>query len=237
MSMIERGPMEAVSFSSGSLLTRACLVGDAAGVGMAVTTWEKPWSAVLGMLISAVGRRVGGLETSRCMVRGRRRDVHSALSSIIDASYVVESCRRRALAAARPAIFRREPIDDIPRRLRVPTLPNILRPVLSRPSSDDGGEGNSSFDDRGCRSSLPFKAKSEMHLSWTFDTGGGMGALYLACGFIVCSEDNCERVPTRFTLALRRNKGDSGTSLGTWMILTTWPGMSGHSVVHSRRSS
>lgn len=112
--------------------------------------------------MSAVGRRVGGLEASRCVDRG---GTLSLPSSIKAASYVAESCRRRALTAARPAMFRREPIDEIPRRLSVPTFPNILRPVFSRPSSDDGGEGGASFGVRGCLSSLPFKAKSEMHLS------------------------------------------------------------------------
>lgn len=203
---------------------------------MAVT-WEKSLKSASGILMSAAGRRLGGREASWFMDRGGRIDAHSPPSSIKEASYVVESCRRRALTAARPAIFRREPIDDIPRRLKVPTLPNILRPVFSRPSSDDGGEGESSFGVRGCFSSLPFRARSEMHLSWTFDTGGGMGAWYLACGFIVCNEESCERVPTRLTLALRRNEGDSGTSLGTYMMLTIWPGMRGHSAVHSRRSS
>jgi hypothetical protein len=240
MSIIERGPMEAVSSSSSSLPSSLflwrCRVGEAAGVGMAVTS-GKSLNSLPGIRISAVGRRDGGLEASRCIVSGGCIDAHSPPSLIKEASYVVESCRRRALTAARPAIFRREPIDDIPRRLSVPTLPNILRPVFSRPSSDDGGEGGFSFGVRGCFSNLPFRAISEIHLSWNLEMGGGMGAWYLACGFIVCNDDSCERVPTRLTLALRRNEGESGTSLGTYMMLTIWPGMSGHSAVHSRRSS
>jgi hypothetical protein len=90
---------------------------------------------------------------------------------------VVASWRTRARIAARPAMLRNDPVRAMPRLCKDPTLPpNILRPVRRNPSSDEGGEGDSSFGDGGWPSSRPFSAKSETHLWWTLDTGGGCGA-------------------------------------------------------------
>ena len=167
MSRMERGPIEAAS------LSYVFFVGEADGVGIA-TTCEKPLKSEksAGMVMSGTARRVGGLAASTLVVRGWT-DAHSFSSSMSEPSKVVDSCLARALIAARPAILRRDPPKERPRLCNEPTLPNILRPVLRSPSPDEGGEGSPLLGDGGCPSSRPLRAKSEMHLSWTFDTGGG----------------------------------------------------------------
>ena len=166
MSRMERGPIEAAS------LSWERFVGEVDGVGIA-TTCEKPLKSAksLGMVMSVTARRVGGRTASTLAERGWM-DAHSFSSLMSEPSKVVDSCLARALNAARPAMLRRDPVKDM-RLCNEPTLPNILRPVLRRPSPDDGGEGSPSLGDGGCPSSRPLRAKSEMHLLWTFDTGGG----------------------------------------------------------------
>lgn len=148
-------------------------------------TWEKVWKVPLldGLEVSASGLRVGGLEVGSCMEREGPMDAHSLASSARDASYVVASSLTRALKAARLAIVRNEPVRDKPLR----TAPSIFfAGAISRLSSDEeGGEGGEVRDGVFGRSSLPFKAISETHRSWTFDTGGGSNGRYFALGFIV----------------------------------------------------